>query len=360
MSTTLAVKGVREQGINAEILTYDADSGDDENILEEEFIHFLKPPREQTFAYSGRFGHFLEQNPYDLYHAQGLWQHPAKITAKKARKFNKPYIITPRGMLYPQQLRKHEWHKHAAMALYQKRDLQQAACIHATCDEEMEHLRDLGITAPVAVIPNPIETKGFLERQVQKPEKMRFGYLGRVHPRKNIERLLYAWDKLGNAVKNKELIIIGAGDESYHQFLKNEAKRLELKNVEFTGFLGGQAKEDKLLALSYLVVPSDFENFGMIIAEALVRGIPVIASTGTPWQDLESYTCGWWVENDVETLTRTMQIAVDMPETEWLHMAESGKKLIEEKYTVESIGEKMTALYYWLVEGSDKPSFVFD
>ena len=40
----------------------------------------------------------------------------------------------------------------------------------------------------------------------------------------------------------------------------------------------------------------------MIIAEALVRGIPVIASKGTPWQDLETHNCGWWVDNDLDTI----------------------------------------------------------
>jgi len=359
VSTTLAVKGLRAQGVDAEILTHEVSSGG-ENIIEKEYTHFLPPPLERKFGYSKDFRNYLEKNrKYDLYHCQGVWQYPTYITAKKARKFGKPYVITPRGMLYPQEFERSTIKKKIAMALFQKRDLQQAACIHVTCREEMEHLRDLGITTPVAVIPNPIETKGFLDQPVNSPEKMRFGYLGRIHPRKKVERLLYAWDQLEGKTGDKELVIIGAGDHKYHQFLKDEAGRLQLQNVEFTGFLSGQAKEDKLASLSYLVVPSNFENFGMIIAEALVRGIPVIASKGTPWQDLETYDCGWWVENDVETLIQKMKEAIGLSDDRRRGMAEQGKKLIQEKYTIESVGKKLQKVYSWLLKSRAKPDFVF-
>ena len=69
-------------------------------------------------------------------------------------------------------------------------------------------------------------------------------------------------------------------------------------------------KENTINSLSYHAVPSDFENFGNIITEALVRGIPVIASTGTPWENLNIYRCGWWVKNDINTLANTILEAI--------------------------------------------------
>lgn len=360
MSTTLAVKGVRKEGIKAEILSFDA-GVDDQNILETDYTHFVSGPAVAKIAYSRSFSRFLENRQnYDLYHCQGIWQYPTFITARLARKWGKPYVITPRGMLYPQQLKSSELHKHIAFKLYQMHDLQNAACIHATCSEELRHLRDLGITTPVAVIPNPIEADGLLEQQVPSPDKMRFGYLGRVHPRKNIERLLYAWHRLGREARDRELVIIGAGEDEYYRFLKEEARRLDLGNVRFTGFLSGNEKELALASLSYLVVPSDFENFGMIVAEALVRGIPVIASKGTPWQDLENRGCGWWVDNDVETITEMMKEAMELPEEQRQAMGRNGKQLIAEKYTVEKVGKKLAELYEWTLKRATKPDFVFN
>ena len=150
-----------------------------------------------------------------------------------------PYIITLRGMLYPQCFEKSALIKQLSLKLYLKSDLQHASCLHATCIEEMEHLRAMGISAPVAVIPNPISIEGIDHVSISS-EKKRIGYLGRVHPRKRIDRLLYVSDKLRDL--NFELVIIGDGDFAYMQYLKEEVDRLKLENIVFTGFLSGEDK----------------------------------------------------------------------------------------------------------------------
>ena len=106
----------------------------------------------------------------------------------------------------------------------------------------MHHYRNMGFTNPVAVLPNPIETDGIIERPIVQSDKIRIGYLGRVHPRKRIERLIYAFSILRKEMQDTELLIIGADDEQYEQFLKDEVKRLKLTNVRFTGFLAGVEK----------------------------------------------------------------------------------------------------------------------
>ena len=54
-----------------------------------------------------------------------------------------------------------------------------------------------------------------------------------------------------------------------------------------------------------------------------MRYIPVMASKGTPWEELNTYRCGWWVDNDVDTIVSTMRAAIEMTEEE--------RRLIEEK-----------------------------
>ena len=355
-STLLSVQGERAIGLSSTILTFDIDKERDQLIDSSPFIHLVARPKEQRFAYSSSFRKELMNERADLYHIQGIWQYPSMCTAAWARKKNKPYLITLRGMLYPQCFEKSAFIKKLSLWLYLKSDLQRAACLHATCMEEMEHLRNRGIHMPVAVIPNPIRTTGIQEKIVS-PDKIRIGYLGRVHPRKRIEKIFYALDLLCD--KEVEVFIIGDGDTEYMAFLRQEAERLHLSRVVFTGFLSGEEKEKALKSLSYLVVPSDFENFGNIITEALVKGIPVIASKGTPWEELNTHRCGWWVDNDVNTLAATLQEALSLPEAERIAMGERGKQLIRENYSVEMVAGKMKQLYEWILYGGEKPEFVY-
>ena len=261
-------------------------------------------------------------------------------------------------MLYPQALAHSKQIKQLSLLLYQREDLQKAACIQATCLEEMHHYRNMGFTNPVAVLPNPIETDGIIERPIVQSDKIRIGYLGRVHPRKRIERLIYAFSILRKEMQDTELLIIGADDEQYEQFLKDEVKRLKLTNVRFTGFLAGVEKDNAISSLTYLAVPSDFENFGNIVTEALVRGIPVIASKGMPWQELEKYHCGWWISNDQETINQTLLKAIQTPPNERLQMGLNGKRMIQENYSVTVLGDKMSQLYQYILHISEKPNFV--
>lgn len=359
LSTYLTLKGLMLSNVNAEIVMSPL-IGDGKLIANDVSIHYTESIKNIRFGYMYRLSRTLEKLPlYDIYHIQGLWQYLGHGVAVFARKHQKPYLITLRGMMYPQAMAHSSFVKKVSLALYQRKDLQQAACIQATCVEEMNYYRELGFTNPVAILPNPIDTTDIIERPVRKNGCLRFGYLGRVHPRKRIERLIYAFDALRNELEEAELLVIGADDKQYEEFLRNEVKRLHLNNVRFTGFLTGKEKDEAIMSLSYLVVPSDFENFGNIVTEALVRGVPVIASKGMPWRELEDYHCGWWVDNDQESINQTLLEAIETSQRERIQMGMNGKRLMREKYAVDVLGLKMKQLYEWVLNGSEKPDFVY-
>lgn len=360
LSTYLTIRGLQNAGIDVEMLMPPL-SEDGMLIANDVKLHYTAPIKNSRLGYMPKLhctlNHLFE---YDLYHVQGLWLYLGHGVASYARMHRKPYIITLRGMLYPQALAHSSLIKKISLLLYQRNDLQRAACIQATCKEELNYYRELGFSNPVAVLPNPIDVEGVIERPILSLQKLRIGYLGRVHPRKRIERLIYAFDALRDELKEAELLIIGSGDDQYEQFLKDEVIRLNLTNIRFTGFLTGNEKDNAIVSLSYLVVPSDFENFGNIVTEALVRGVPVIASKGMPWQELEECHCGWWIDNDQETINKTLHIAINTSESERIEMGMNGKQLVTDKYSVDSLGEKMKRLYGWILYGGTKPEFVYD
>ncbi|WP_368337360.1 glycosyltransferase [Parabacteroides merdae] len=359
LSMSLTLKGLEKAGVKTVALCEQIPENG-KLIAPELDICFTHRNKFGTFAYVDNINECLGQEKgIDIYHIHGTWMYHGIAVSRFARKQGKPYLVSPRGMLYPQALAHHALLKKTMMALYQGKIFSGAACIQATCREEMEHYRALGFRNPVAILPNPIDINGIVNRNI--PDKLVFqiGYLGRLHPRKRVERLIYAFAELKKELGDCELKIIGGGDAQYQDFLEAEANRLDVKNVTFTGFLTGREKDEAIMGLSLLVVPSDFENFGNIVTEALVRGIPVISSKGMPWQELETFHCGWWIDNDQESINQTILKAVCLSDRERLKMGMNGKKLMRDNYSVEVLGLKMQQLYQWILGEGEKPAFVY-
>lgn len=326
----------------------------------ESWIKALEWDGKTPFGYSRNIAEYLNRTNYDLYHTNGLWMYCNHITSSVARNKNKPYIITPHGMLYPQALVRSAWKKRLMMRLCFNKDISEACCIHVTCMQEMKYFRDLGYRNPVAVIANPVSIPVYLNDICSLRSKKRIAFLGRLHPRKKVNVLIEAWASLGNFTQNAELYIMGKGDESYEADLKRLVQKLGLTNVVFTGFVNGREKFEKLASLNALFVPSDFENFGMIITEALIVKTPVMASLGTPWEELNSHHCGWWVNNDIQTLTQTIEKALTLSDDELEAMGERGRQLVIEKYSDIQVATQMKQLYEWLLYGGTKPEFVYE
>lgn len=357
-TTLLTLQGARTLGMDVEVVTNQPSPGE-EAVSDDPSIRYLPLPRfrDTHWGYTMAIPRELaEIKGVDVYHIQGIWLYSSYITARYARRQGCPYLITLHGTLYPEALEHSSLIKKIFLLLYQRRQLQQAACIRATCREEMEHYRTLGFTNPVAIIPCPMECDDKAEPLYSK-EIQRIGYLGRLHPRKHVERLIEIWSRLQEP---GELLIIGDGDPAYMEFLIKETERLNLKKVRFEGFVTGEKKNCLLATLTCLVVPSDFENFGRIIPEALLQEVAVIASTGSPWQDLNTYRCGLWVNNDIDTLTEAVREILSLNEDELRAMGKRGRQLVLDKYSVDVVSRQMERLYAWLIGQAGKPEFVYN
>lgn len=373
MSTYLTMLGLQQLGEEPEIIQYPLVVGS--RLRGEDVpVHFASAPCMPKIAYSPSLRKEIRAlGEYDVYHAQGIWQYQTYALIEEAKRAGKPYLVTPRGMLYPQDIAKSStFFKKLSLKWRLLDDLNHAACVHCTCEEEMRHCRELGVTAPIAVITNPVEVPLLSPSKVD--DVKRIGYLGRVSPRKKVERLIYAFAELRPSESplkgdlgmtrdefdnNCELLIIGGGDEKYEHFLKDEVVRLQLKNVRFTGFLSGEEKDRAIASCSVIANPSDFENLGMVILEGLVREIPCIATFGSPWENLVKHQCGWWVPAEQESITAAVRSAIETPLQELREMGRRGRLLVSSEYSVEHVAQQMTQLYEWVLGKGDKPEFVY-
>ncbi len=358
MSVYLTLKGIRCLGIDAEIIQFQI--ADESNLIGRDIpVHNARRPFEKMFGYSPRLhSEILSLGDFDIYHAQGVWQYNTYAIVDIARRLGKPYVITPRGMLYPQDIAKsNSWLKKLSLRWRLIADLNGAACVQVTCDDEMKYCRELGVTAPIAVIPNPVEIKDYTYRK--KDGIFRLGYLGRLSKRKNVESLIYAFAEIGADAKDAELFIIGAGDVRYENFLKSEVRRLGLSNVRFSGFLSGEEKSEALASCSVIAMPSEFENLGNVVLEGLVRRTPCIATKGSPWQVLQTHGCGWWVEYSQTQITSAVKEALNTPQEVLEEMGRRGRALVESRYSVQNVASNMKLLYDWILGNVAKPGFVY-
>lgn len=358
MSIYLTLSGLRNLGVDAQILMGALKYGDKLRGDDVPTYYVKSTPKTPLGIALSFKRDVLKLGRYDIYHAQGVWQWNTYVLASVARQCGKPYLITPRGMLYPQDIRKsNAFLKKLSLKLRLLSDLNKAACVHVTCEEEMVHCRHLGVTSPIAVIPNPVEIKDYPYKK--EDDVRRIGYLGRLSRRKNVEGLITAFKELGDEAKGAELLIIGGGDEHYEYELRHLVEQYQMRNVRFTGFLYGDEKDRALASCSVLAMPSEFENLGNVVLEGLVRGIPCIATTGSPWEELQTHHCGWWVPYTQDDITSAVRSAINATDGELQTMGQNGRRLMEEHYSVESIAIKMKSLYEWILGCGSKPDFVY-
>ncbi len=319
-------------------------------------------------ALSKNMDKFLQETEYELYHANTLWLYSTHATCRYARKMGKPYVLSAHGMLYPTALKVSGWKKKLMGALWYNEDIMSATCIHTTCQQEMKNVREYGYKGPIAVIPNPVvfpqeASLKFIDESLKYRihGKKQIGFLGRLHPIKKVENIIYAMALLKEEeVKLISFQVIGKYDESYEAFLRAEVKRLKLEDsVIFVGFVSGLEKYERISQMSALMVPSEQENFGMIVPEALIFGTPVYASLGTPWSELTENNCGWWEDNDPETIVEIIREILCMGDSEIREMGSRGRKLIAKKYEHHKIAGMIRELYHWLLTENNKPEFVY-
>jgi glycosyltransferase involved in cell wall biosynthesis len=150
----------------------------------------------------------------------------------------------------------------------------------------------------------------------------------------------------GQTKRRPVLILAGPDLIGYREDVEKMVKELGLEeSVVITGEVQGEAKDALLANADVFVLPSYSENFGIVVAEAMAWGRPVIASTGTPWRELKEVGAGWWVDPIEVELTRALVQALKLDVKQALAKGEAGRKLAESNYSWGQAAEKLLVAY---------------
>lgn len=311
--------------------------------------------------------HFVNGEPFEdvalrvkpqIVHLHGLWNVGLHRCAVICRRWHVPYVIAPRGMLEPWSLQQKWLKKRTARWLYQDRDLRCAAALHATAESEAEQFRKLGFKNPVIISPNGVNVPKDSPSPIpHSPSTTRRAlFVSRMHPKKGVLELVEAWSNFKPHDWQCELVytVSGEFEKDYESKVKARVNELGLQDqFIFTGPLNDDEKWKAYARADLFVLPTYSENFGIVVAEALWAGVPIITTKGTPWEELEDRKCGKWIDlpeegsnpSDWPALVSALECMMSMPDDERQEMGKRGRKLVEEKYTWDAVVKMMTKGY---------------
>ena len=171
--------------------------------------------------------------------------------------------------------------------------------------------------------------------------------------------LAEVWGRL-RARRDDWHLVIAGGDERGHRG-EVEARLLQAGAESATTFIGeldDRQKWQAYAACDLFVLPTLDENFGIVVAEALAAGTPVVTTVGAPWAELEEFRCGWQTEIDACAIEAALDEGMALTDAERAEMGRRGRRLVREHYGWPAIGDKMRAVYRWLVAGGEAPPCV--
>jgi glycosyltransferase involved in cell wall biosynthesis len=263
-------------------------------------------------------------------------------------------------MLAADALRFGAWKKRIAWLLFQQRDLATAQAIHVTSAAEGEAVRSAGFRQPLATIPNGVALPSGLDAHHHRRHngrRRRALFLSRLHPIKGLLNLVSAWAQVRPA--GWELAIVGPDVAGHRSEVFSLIQREGLADsIAIHGAASDDEKWKFFQDADLFVLPSYTENFGIVVAEALGCGLPVIATKGTPWRGLVENQCGWWIDVGVEPLEQALKEATALSADQRHELGRRGREYVAANFSWDSVAARMRAVYEWMLHGGQAPDSV--
>lgn len=286
----------------------------------------------------------------DLVHTQMPFVSPTRIAGRAALAAGKPLFYHQRGVFDPARLAFRSAKKRAYIALVERPLMRRATTLFALTQAEEASYRALGVTTPVEVVPNGIDT-GSLRTAPAAPlpgiaeDAQVVLFLARLHETKGADLLLAAFARIA-AQFPKAVLVLGGPDESGLE----ESYRVRLTEagladrVRFPGMLTGEAKRDWLARADLFCLPSVAEGLSMAMLEALGSGTAVLLSPGCHFPQAETAGAGRIAERSEDAWVAALTEMLSQPQR-LREMGIRARGLVERDYAWPGIVRRIEAAY---------------
>ena len=360
------LKALRRRGIAVDLVATDDDGGkarldvplDRPVEFEGQSVRFF-PRQTVKYEFSAPMLGWLRAHvgQYDIVHTHGLFGWAPLAAAWCARGARVPYVMRPAGVLDTWGMRnKSRLVKALSVQLIEGPLLRAAAAVHFTTPLEQARAAELALRIRGVVLPTGAEIESPLTRVSAPADAPDLGdkrvilYLARIHPIKRIDVLLRAYAALESR-RGTTLVIAGDGDAALLERLKQLAAELGISDeVHWVGFAHGALKQWLLSRASLFVLPSDSENFGIAVVEAMGAGLPVIVTRGCGLADFVArHGAGIVTDGTVGELRAALELLANPERLQ--AMGAAGAQAAQRELSLDAFGARLEILYRSVIAG---------
>lgn len=283
----------------------------------------------------------------DIVHLTATYSFPTLPTLLVARLMGKPVVWSPRGAIQASA----EWEDAPHQGL--KRAFERVAAalaprgtvLHVTGLSEARATARRMPGFAIATIPNSVDISP-IEARLPAPEgATRLLFLSRVHEKKGLSVLVEVMRSLPPSFV---LDIYGTGEPDYLAQLHREIAAADLTGrIAFHGQVDGAEKAAVFASADIFVLPSFSENFGIVVAEALAHGVPVVTTDRTPWTELDDRECGRCVPLETDALCAAIS---GLAASDVRTAGKKGRVWMAESFSPDAIHAAMYEVYAAAVE----------
>jgi glycosyltransferase involved in cell wall biosynthesis len=290
-------------------------------------------------GFLGHYGYSPEMVPwlkahvadYDAVIVNGLWNYATFAASRVLPHAGVPYFVFTHGMMDPWFRRTYPLKHLAKQGFWQVCEgplMHGAVSALFTTEEERllargqfwghsyrEQVVGYGTAAPPA--PSQAQIEAFVARTPALDGRPYLLFLSRIHRKKGVDLLIEAFARTAALQPDLQIVIAGPDQESGVAALQALADRLGIGDrLHWPGMLQGDAKWGAFHGCDAFILPSHQENFGIVVAEALACGKPVMITYKVNiWREVEAAGAGLvesdTVEGTVAALTRWAGLTPD-------------------------------------------------
>ena len=297
---------------------------------------------------------------FDAVIVHGIWQFQSIGTWIAARTRSFPYFVFIHGALDP-------WFKRAYPAKHMKkwlywpwaeyRVLRDAKAVLFTCEEEKNLARQSFwmyqaneevvecCVSDYAGDPDR-QREFFLQRFPLLQGKRLILFLSRIHRKKGCDLLIESFARAAEGNPELRLVMAGPDQEGWQRKLEALSKKRGVEDrITWTGMLTGDLKWGAFHAAEVFILPSHSENFGIVVAEALACGLPVLITDKVNiWKEIIGDGAGFAETDNLDGVVRLLERWLGLSPEEIRRMRTQARACFERRFNVRRVAEKLMSI----------------